>query len=1368
MQQTFMSQFHPDTARWFAESIGTPTVVQREAWPVVAAGENVLVSAPTGTGKTLSAFLVFIDRLKEEARAGTLGDGLRVLYISPLKSLAADIRENLTRPLEGIGGPALRVGVRTGDTPAAERQRQLKAPPHIFITTPESLYILLTTERGRAMLQTCRAVIVDELHALISSKRGAHLMLSLARLDGICGRPVQRVGLSATIKPLELAADWLSPLRPARIVAPKMEKRAEIAVVSPLEDMRALPEGSIWPELARRVYEACDGRRTVIAFVEGRAQAERLAGAVNELAGDGFARAHHGSVSREKRQEAEAALRGGHLRLLCATSSMELGIDVGEVDLVLQVGCPLTISAALQRMGRAGHEPGRVSVMRIYPKTPSDALFCGLTARTALEGGIEPALPPRLCLDVLAQHLVSMAADGGYTVEEALDVAHAAWPTREVTAEDVRAVLEMLAGDWEHGRDKPVRPRLLYDRVHGTVRGDGYTRLLALSAGGTIPDRGLYPAFLRDGTRVGELDEEFVYEARIGDKFLLGAFAWRIEEIRRDRVIVAASNGSGAQAPFWRGDGLGRAYPVALRFGALLRELQRDPERALRQMRLDEAAAANALRHVRAQLQATGCLPDDRCILVEHFVDETGDHQLMVHSIFGDRVNYGLSLLLQEAAQARTSPDVRAYSDDNGALLYLIGGQAIPDGLLQGLDPETSAARLRALLPGTPLFFMAFRYNAARSLLMGARSGQRQALWIQRLRGAEALSLAAGDARHPLMRETLRECLEDHLDLTALREVLRGVQSGRIAVRELHADAPSPMSLPMRRQVEAEMMYDYAPIPAAAKQASETALRIAEGIAPSAAALEMTGERRRAPRDAEQLHTLLMIEGDFAAGEVDAPIEWLEALARAERCLYVEPGLWIAAEEQALYQAALEAREEEALRVARRCLRYRGGQDAEALARRYDWPEPFAAELLAQMERDGTAVPLDGLFYHRDVYAQAQRETVRARRLEAKTLPPERYAALLARGLRRPGKPETQLTEALEALRRRDFPPKQWEQQILPARVSGYRPALLDRLLAQGQYFWQLQPGTDRVAFYGEDETDWDVPALWEDPALRPEDEDDLAVLQALARRGASFAGALNSAVKRRPAVDVLNGLAARGLVRADSFVPARRLGEAGQRRALTPRQAARQYSRDAQAGRWELARPMRAETDEALLLEDFREMRIVCRETVRRLSWARALELLRVWEYTGKARRGYFVDGLSGIQFILAGDYAAVLASLNDPGDEPIWLHANDPAQPWGSALRHREGRNFLCVPGTAVCLIGGGVAAVLERGGEVLRLFDMARAGEILRALADDYRRGRVFREQKRLRLREGTQGLEAELSAAGFYPDALEWTLWPEGDR
>ncbi|MDR1329759.1 MAG: DEAD/DEAH box helicase, partial [Oscillospiraceae bacterium] len=905
--------------RWFGRVFGAPTSVQTLAWEAIEAGKNVLASAPTGAGKTLAAFFVFISELSERARRGELRDELFLIYVSPLKSLAEDIRENLRRPIDGIaalereeklpaGASLITTAVRTGDTTAAERRRMLKKPPHILITTPESLYLLLTSESGRNMLRTARALIIDELHALISTKRGAHLMLSAARLDALCARNVRRVGLSATVAPLETAAEYLSP-DGAEIVAPKQAKSSEIRVISPFPESGLLPEGTVWPELARVAAEACAGARTVIAFTENRRAAEKLAHYVNERMGEGFALTHHGSVSKEQRRETEEKLRRGELRLLAATSSMELGIDVGAIDVVLQIGCPRGIASALQRLGRAGHTPGGLSLMKIIPRESSEALYCALTASAAADGLIERASPPRLCLDILAQHLASMAAAGEYTVSDALKIARRAYPFRDISSEDIEDTLKMLAGDGEHARDIPARPRVVYDRLSGTVSGDGYTRLLALSSGGTIPDRGLFAVKNEAGVKLGEADEEFTFEARIGDKFLLGAFAWRINSITRDTIIVSPTDTTGASAPFWKGDWGGRAYETGAHFGKLLRALAHSPdvEAELAKLGADTDSARRAAAHIASQIEATGVLPDDKTIIAEHFTDDTGIGQLMIHSVFGRRVNAPLALLARAAAEKLTGMDVGEFDDDDGFLLFPYSEGGLPDGVLRAVDEASAEAYLRAVLPETPLFSMSFRYNAARALMMGAKTRGRNPLWVQRLRAAEMLEAVVKNEKHPLVRETARECFEDLWDVERAMQILRAIKSGEIHVREVYTDAPSPFSLPLRRAVEAGFMYDYSPTPAGIRDAvREAGANIAELLPPSQARLDSAGERPAPPENAEALHTRLMIEGEAAAGDIDAPPEWFESLARAGRVKYIEPGLWIAAEHAGEYEKAFE------------------------------------------------------------------------------------------------------------------------------------------------------------------------------------------------------------------------------------------------------------------------------------------------------------------------------------------------------------------------------------------------------------------------------------------------------------------------------
>ena len=820
--------FTAQTQTWFSNALGQPTPVQTEAWPRIAAGEPVLVSSPTGTGKTLCAFLVFLDQLLARAARGELTDQLRLIYISPLKSLATDIRENLQTPLEGISREygedlGVRVHLRTGDTPAAERQKAARRPPHILLTTPESLFLLLTSQSGRDMLRGAQACIIDEMHALLGNKRGAHLLLSLARLDVLCDRPLQRIGLSATLKDTQLAMRWLSP-DPVYLAAPPVEKKIKIEVKKPNES-GLLPEGTVWPEMARAVIKQCEGCRTVLAFCEGRATAERLAYCVNKEEKD-FARTHHGSMEREQRHLVEAQLRAGALRLLVATASMELGIDVGEVDKVIQIGPARTVSALVQRLGRAGHRPGETSEMVVFPREGFEALHCALLADLARRGELEPLAPPEGCHDLLAQHLVSMAVGESYHEDDVMNILPRAYPFRKLTIDDVRATLAMLAGDYEHAREVPVRPRVLYDRIHGTVSGDNYSRMLAISAGGTIPDRGYFAVKTETGVKVGELDEEMVFEARCGDQFMLGTFPWKIVSINNNDVIVTPGSREAAGVPFWKGEGSGRHIETGRAMGALLRSLTEDLRtgllpRHLEELGLDGGAAKDAQRVIERQLEATGVLPDDRTLLLEHFSNEGGEKQGLVHCVLGRRVNDPLALLCREAARRR-GREIAVLTDDDGFLLFpKDGGDADPRWLYD-FGEEEAVGILEALLPSTPAFGMAFRYNAAHALIMGVRDRGRLPLWVQRMRAAETLNSLVRWQEHPLLRETTRECLEDIWDIPALKDVIASLHSGQIALREVRTSEPSPLSITLRRSLEMEMMYDYHPTgDATAAQAQE-------------------------------------------------------------------------------------------------------------------------------------------------------------------------------------------------------------------------------------------------------------------------------------------------------------------------------------------------------------------------------------------------------------------------------------------------------------------------------------------------------------------------------------------------------------------
>lgn len=1397
--------FDNRTAEWFREKLGAPTQVQKASWPAIAAGGHVLVSAPTGTGKTLSAFLVFLDRLKKQAEEGSLKQELQLIYVSPLKSLAADIRENLRRPLEGIGGEKLiSVAIRTGDTTQKERQQMVKKPPHILIITPESLYLMLTSKTGQNVLCTAKAVIIDELHALIDTKRGAHLMLSIARLDVLCKKPLQRIGLSATIAPLEQAAEYLAP-EPVMIAAPSMEKKVQLQILSPYADTNKKKKDPVWQELAALVYRYCQGNRSVIAFVEGRRYAEKLAYYVNLLGGEDFARVHHGSLSKEQRQETEEDLREGRLRLLCATSSMELGIDVGDIDQVLQVGCPRTISGTMQRLGRAGHNPTRTSVMYLFPRTAAECLQCGMTAQLAREAQVERLNPPEGCLDVLAQHLVSMAAFQGYEIDEVMELLPRAWPFRNVTREDVKAVLGMLAGDYEHERDMPVRPRILYDRIHERVEGDGYSRMLAVSAGGTIPDKGLYTVRTEDGVKVGEVDEEFVYETRRGDKFILGAFAWQVTNIGRDTVSVVQAPVEGAKLPFWKGELKGRNKETGTAFGRIYRKLQEAEEdgrltEALGNLGLDDSATSLAAGYLQRQIAATGGLPDDRTIIAEHFMDQSGNSQLMIHSVFGRQINSPLALLVAQTAREELDINIGSVDEEDGFLLYSYGSGAIPEGLLYRVNAETSEAVLSALLPATPLFNMAFRYNCGRALMMGVRKNGRQPLWMQRLRSAEMLDRVVREREHPLIRETRQECMRQLWDVAGVREILEKIHAGEIAVREIYTDTASPMSLPLQWSQEAAVMYDYSPTPRGIHAAVEEALKQEkELVRPGAEELSRVQERGKLPGDERQLHSLLMTEGDLAAGELEIPVEWLENLAAEGRAVYLEQGLWIAAEQQGQYQQALENPKcEEACHIVRRMLRYRGGAYAEQVAGRYGWTEEIAREVLEELCRKGEVVAQEETFdtkgvaepipdmgdtgtitlresnglnavsgqkqviyYHAELYKRARINTLRNRREEIVTCHPENYAALLFSRIQRSAPGEECLKETIASFAGTAVPANLWEEVILPARVRNYREGLLDNFLAEGEYFWHMEEG-GRLRFDTTERIDWD-----RDPEV-PWDtlsDKERLVAEALLRRGASFMQALNNVLPGESPHDTLLSLLEKGIVCADSFVPVRQWLNYVKTQKATVRQRVNVRVKALQAGRFDLVRPLRPMTVQEQMDGCFDRYLILCRETAAAygLSWQEALKLLRVQEYTGQVRRGYYVKGLSGAQFIRRKDFESVTAALLHPRKETMWLNAADPIQPWGKLLPHEEDRGFINVPGTVIAFRSGLPVALMERQGKTLRIFNGAEPEEVMSLFTDEYRRGRILPGKKRIVVKEYPSEAAVLLTESGFLREMQDYVLY-----
>lgn len=1371
--ESVLRLFGNERAKWFENTFGEPTPIQKEAWPLIAEGKHVLVSAPTGTGKTLSAFFVFLDRMKKQAEEGTLKQELQLIYISPLKSLAADIRENLKRPLEGIGAEdKITVGIRTGDTSQKDRQRMIKKPPNILITTPESFYLMLTSKTGQNILATAKTVILDELHALIDTKRGAHLMLSLARLDLLCGQPLQRIGLSATIEPLEVAAQYLAP-EEVKIAAPVMKKKVRLEILSPYADVtKGVKKDPVWEELGKLVFRYCQGSRSVIAFVEGRRYAEKLAYYVNLLGGEGFAKVHHGSLSKEQRAETELSLRDGKLRLLCATSSMELGIDVGEIDQVLQVGCPRTVSGTMQRLGRAGHNPGRVSVMYLFPRTAAECVSCGMTAQLAREGGVEYLNPPSECLDILAQHLVSMAAFKSYDLDEVMEILPRAWAFRNLTKEDVKSVLNMLAGDYEHEKDIPVRPRILYDRIHERVEGDGYSRMLAISAGGTIPDKGLYNVRTEEGIKLGEVDEEFVYESRKGDRFILGAFAWRILNISRDTVTVTQAQMEGARLPFWKGEIKGRSKRTGEAFGRIFHSLQNAYENgslseALEGLGLDESAVKLASHYLEQQIRSTGSLPDHKTILIEHFKDSSGNSQLMVHSLFGRRINAPLALLAAQAARDQLGIEIGSVDEEDGFLLYSYGAGTLPEGILQRIDPKTCIRQLEIMLPATPVFNMAFRYNSGRALMMGVRKNGRQPLWMQRLRSAEMLEQVVREKEHPLIRETRRECMQELWDAKGVLDVLYDISSGAIEVREVYTETASPMSLPLQWGQEAAVMYDYAPTPRGIHNAVEEALKQEkELLQPGSQELTQVQEREKLPKDEKQLHSLLMTEGDLAAGELNIPAEWLENLAKEERVLYLEEqGLWIAAEQEKEYAIALEKTQkndnEERLHIVRRMLRYRGAADAKQTAERYGFDISVSKEILEELCKREEAVKQDGKYYHAVLYRLARIKTLKNRREEIETSPPENYMALLFSHMESSAPAEECLQNTLKRFAGLTVPVAYWEGVLLPKRVRNYRESMLDAFLSEGELFWHMEE-KGGLRFDHQSEIDWDADLRERTEGLN---EKEKIIYEALLKRGASFMQALNGLLKEESPHETLLSLLEKGLVYADSFVPVRQWLDREKTKKATARQRVNMRVKALHAGRWDVVRPVREKSMEEKLESCFDCYLVVSKETASAfgLSWQDALSVLRIWEYTGQARRGYFVEGMSGAQFIRGRDYRSVIRMLQKPEKKLIWVNAVDPVQCLGKILPHREGRNFMNVPGSAVAYYAGLPVAVMERQGKILRVFEKGMQGECLKLFVEEFRKGKIFPTVKRIVVKEYPDETEKDLTGAGFMKEMQDYVLY-----
>jgi ATP-dependent Lhr-like helicase len=1148
--------FSPATRAWFEGAFAVPTQPQARAWRAIGKGEDTLVIAPTGSGKTLAAFLWAIDRLAAVPPPADRKRRCRVLYVSPLKALAVDIERNLRSPLTGIRHaaqrlglpePDIRVGVRTGDTAADERRKLAGSPPDILITTPESLFLLLTSQ-ARETLRGVQTVIVDEVHAVAANKRGAHLALSLERLDALrAENRAQRIGLSATVRPPEEVASYLGGARPVTIVQPPSPKRIELEVVVPVEDMNDLETAqgsadedddpvrrrSIWPHVEERVLDLIQRHRSTIVFANSRRLAERLCGRLNELAAersasDGqpseaitIARAHHGSVSRQERTEIEEALKQGRLPAVVATSSLELGIDMGAVDLVIQVESPPSVGSGLQRVGRAGHNVGDISRGVIFPKYVGDLVQSAVVASRMRDGEIEELKIPRNPLDVLAQQIVAMAALDDWPVDELEAVVRRAASFSGLTRPVLEAVLDMLAGRYPGEEFAGLRPRVVWDRVAGKIHGRPGAQKLAVTSGGTIPDRGLFGVFLPAGTgsqprRVGELDEEMVYESRVGDVFVLGASSWRIEDITPDRVLVLPAPGQPGKLPFWHGDTPGRPAELGRAIGAKIRELEQlSDDQATRRLQndgLDELAAKNLVNYLADQRAATGVVPDDRTLVVERFRDELGDWRVVLHSPYGDRVHAPWALAITTRLRERYGGmDVQALHTDDGIIIRVPDSDEPPPTEIALLDPEDLKDIITTEVGASALFASRFRECASRALLLPRRQpGRRTPLWQQRQRSAQLLEIASRYPGFPIVLETVRECLRDVFDVPALTELLRDLAARRVRLVEVETATPSPFGKSLMFRYIGAFMYE-GDAPLAERRAQALALDPAllaellgtDGlrelldpavVAQTEADLQQLSENRRC-RDAEAVADLLRTAGPLTGAEVaerctepDSATGWLEGLSLARRIIEVRVAgqpMWAAVEDAGRLRDALGVALPPGIPEAftagplpdplgdlvARYARTHGPFPASAVAERYGLGVAVVTLALRRLAADGRVAEGEFLTSHTqwcdsEVLRLLRRRCLARLRKEAEPVPPLVLARFLPawhgivseRSGRHPaGRPARgagAVLETIERLAGAPVPASALETLVLPSRLPGYSTAMLDELTAAGEVTW--------------------------------------------------------------------------------------------------------------------------------------------------------------------------------------------------------------------------------------------------------------------------------------------------------------------------
>ena len=1515
-----LERFSPATREWFSGAFAAPTEAQSGAWKAISAGSHALVVAPTGSGKTLAAFLWAIDRLASTPEPDDPNRRTRVLYISPLKALAVDVERNLRSPLVGITQtakrlgmqpPVVTVGVRSGDTSSADRRLLQRQPPDILITTPESLYLMLTAS-ARETLKGVETVIVDEVHAVASTKRGAHLALSLERLDLLLERPAQRIGLSATVRPREEVARFLGGSAAVTIVAPPSTKKFDLTVVVPVEDMTELgtapalegsaagnaPQGSIWPHVEEQIVDRILEHRSTIVFANSRRLAERLTARLNEIAADRetvasgsssdelgsssdegayrdltgpklavagletvaslrldqrkgppaqimaqagqtsgaaplLARAHHGSVSKDQRAMIEDDLKSGRLRCVVATSSLELGIDMGAVDLVIQVESPPSVASGLQRVGRAGHQVGEVSRGIIFPKHRADLIHSAVASERMSAGLIEAMAIPQNPLDILAQQTVAAVALDSIDVDEWFDIVRRSAPFSTLPRSAYDATLDLLSGLYPSDEFAELRPRVVWDRVSGRLTGRPGAQRLAVTSGGTIPDRGLFGVFMvgsgdsgKAPARVGELDEEMVYESRVGDVFALGATSWRIEDITHDRVIVSPAFGQPGKVPFWKGDGLGRPAELGRAIGEFTRAISSATDEFARARALtgglDPRAVNNLVAFIDDQRRSTGHVPTDRTLVVERFRDELGDWRVVLHSPYGMQVHAPWALAVGARIRERFGLEGAAMASDDGVILRIPDTESEPPGAdLFVFEPAELRDLVTEEVGGSALFASRFRECAARALLLPRYNpGKRSPLWQQRQRASQLLDVARKYPSFPIVLEAVREVLQDVYDLPALTDLAEQIASRRIRIVETETEQASPFARSLLFGYVAAFMYE-GDSPLAERRAAALSLdptllgellgraELRELLDPAVIEQTELELQRLAPdrkaRGAEGIIDLLRMLGPMSAEEIAErldlstiePIEIAEPLIEPveisptsdatsdfdklnqrvgdfdklnQRVGELERSnrIWRAGDRWAIIEDAARLRDAlgTPLPIGVPSAFVEPVEDplGDLVSRYARTHGPFAPSAVAERFGLGTAVVLDTLRrlagQRRVVEGEFRPGGVGSewcdvevlRRLRSRSLAALRQevepvdAATLGRFLpawqhvAEPLRGVDGLATVIDQLAGVALPASAWESIVLPSRVKDYSPVMLDELTAAGEVIWSgggALPGSDGwMSLHLADAAALTLP----EPTGAETTELQRTVLASLASGGAYFFRQLSNAVGStddRELTAALWELVWSGLVTNDTLAPLRSYlgGKASKPRTVPRTRAYRGRGRPVMpsqggppsaAGRWSLlplAEPdatVRGVATAEQLLERYG---VVTRGSVVsegiRGGFALTYRVLSGFEETGRARRGYFVEGLGAAQFATGATVDRLRSFAREPDSErppvAITLAATDPANPYGAALPwpaspdedtprgHRPGRKA----GALVVLVDGSLALYVERGGKTMLSF-------------------------------------------------------------